>query len=396
MVLDYGIRTSLRVRQARRRLDLLVLDRYWHDVIVDLSAGGEMAKPPRLLTLLLPRPDLVLVLELPEEEAIVRQPDALDLTHLRQRRRLYGMVANQPDAALVDASGTEATSATRCGPRRCPACGGARMSGQPLIILGVDGLDWAYVDAHRDELPTLAGWPQLSLCARSSRLTRSPLGRRSSRASGPGTTASWTRSTTCHAGRRARPRPRGRRSRADVLGQGRRAGAKVCVINPFLAHPAWDVNGLMVSGPVFVSGEVSVTGRDLAELGPVPSLGGIVDFPTTDTMGPFIDDTLAATQEQSDFGLRMLDLTGPDLFFLNVLTLDRLQHFVWRFADPDDPTYPGPNPHGKGLLESYRMIDRIAADYAERGRVLVISDHGHGMRPSGWSSSTRPCGEPGC
>jgi thymidylate kinase len=108
MVLDYGIRTSLRVRRARRRLDLLVLDRYWHDVIVDLSAGGEMAKPPWLLTLLLPRPDLVLVLELPEEEAIVRQPDALDLTHLRQRRRLYGVVANQPDAALVDASGSEA------------------------------------------------------------------------------------------------------------------------------------------------------------------------------------------------------------------------------------------------------------------------------------------------
>jgi thymidylate kinase len=107
MVIDYGLRTSVRVRRARRRLDLLVLDRYWHDVIVDLSAGGEMARPPRLLTLLLPRPDRVVVLELPEEEAIVRQPDALDLTHLRQRRELYGVVARQPDAALVDASGTE-------------------------------------------------------------------------------------------------------------------------------------------------------------------------------------------------------------------------------------------------------------------------------------------------
>ncbi len=107
MVLDYGLRTSVRVRRARRQLDLLVLDRYWHDVIVDLSAGGEMAKPPRLLTLLLPRPDRVLVLELPEEVAIMRQPDALDLTHLRQRRRLYSVVASQPDAALVDASGTE-------------------------------------------------------------------------------------------------------------------------------------------------------------------------------------------------------------------------------------------------------------------------------------------------
>ena len=108
MVLDYGLRTSVRVRRARRRLDLLVLDRYWHDVIVDLSAGGEMAKPPRLLTFLLPRPDRVVVLELPEEKALTRQPDALDLTHLRQRRELYGVVAREPDAELVDASGTEA------------------------------------------------------------------------------------------------------------------------------------------------------------------------------------------------------------------------------------------------------------------------------------------------
>jgi len=125
MVLDYGLRTSVRVRRARRRVDLLVLDRYWHDVIVDLSAGGEMAKPPRLLTLLLPRPDRVLVLELPEETAIQRQPDALDLTHLRQRRRLYGVVAKAPNAELVDASGTEADVSAAVLTAAMPAMSGA-------------------------------------------------------------------------------------------------------------------------------------------------------------------------------------------------------------------------------------------------------------------------------
>jgi predicted AlkP superfamily phosphohydrolase/phosphomutase len=257
------------------------------------------------------------------------------------------------------------------------------VSDSPLIILGVDGLDWEYVDAHRDELPTLAGWPQLE-----------PL--RS--VFPPDSIAAWTTIFTGvgpgdhgfldsidYLSRRpasaaeAAGRTLAQTTFWDKAGE---RGETVCVINPFLAHPAWDVNGLMISGPVFVSGEVSVTGRDLEELEPVPSLGGIVDFPTAETMGRFIDDTLAATQEQADFGLRMLELTRPDLFFLNVLTLDRLQHFVWRFADPGDPTYPGPNPHGKGLLESYRMVDRIAAAYAERGRVLIISDHGHGMRPT--------------
>jgi len=257
------------------------------------------------------------------------------------------------------------------------------MSEGPLIILGVDGLDWEYVDAHRDELPTLAAWPLLqplrsvfppdSIAAWTTIFTGIPPGEHGFLDSidylsrRPASAAEAAGETL---------------AQATFWDEASRRGATVCVINPFLAHPAWDVNGLMLSGPVFVSGDVSVTGRDLDELGPLPQLGGIVDFPTAKTMGPFIDETLAMTREQCDFGLRMLDLTTPDLFFLNVLTLDRLQHFVWRFADPDDPTYPGPNPHGQALLESYRMIDRIAAEYAERGRVLLISDHGHGMRPS--------------
>jgi predicted AlkP superfamily phosphohydrolase/phosphomutase len=257
------------------------------------------------------------------------------------------------------------------------------MNDRPLIILGVDGLDWEYVDAHRDELPTLAAWPRLqslrsvfppdSIAAWTTIFTGIPpgdhgfldsidylSGRPASAAEAAGETLSG----------------------ATFWDEAARQGRSVCVINPFLAYPAWDVNGLMISGPVFVSGELSVTGREREELGPIPQLGGVVDFPTPRTMGQFIEETFATTRQQADFGMRMLELTQPDLFFLNVLTLDRLQHFVWRFADPDDPTYPGPNPHGGALLDSYRMIDGIAAEFGERGRVLVISDHGHGQRPA--------------
>ena len=384
MVLDYGIRTSVRVRRARRRLDLLVLDRYWHDVIVDLSAGGEMAKPPRLLTMLLPRPDLVLVLELPEEQAIVRQPDALDLTHLRQRRRLYGVVASQPDAALVDASGTESAVSEAVRAAATPvAPGGERMSDQPLIILGVDGLDWEYVDAHRDELPTLAAWPQLQSL-------RSVFP--------PDSIAAWTTIFTGippgdhgfldsidYLSRQAGQRGRGGRRDAlgrDVLGRGRRAGAEGVRDQPVPRLPGMGRQR---------ADDLGAGLRERRDLGDRPrTRGARADspagrrrrLPDPRTMGPFIDETFATTRQQADFGMRMLELTQPDLFFLNVLTLDRLQHFVWRFADPEDPTYPGPNPHGGALLDSYRLIDRIAAEYGEHGRVLVISDHGHGQRPT--------------
>lgn len=252
---------------------------------------------------------------------------------------------------------------------------------KPLIILGIDGLDWRYVDAHRGDLPTLANWPVLaplasifppdSIPAWTTIFTGEPPGehgmldsidyldRRPARAAETAGDALPNRTFWDEAGRR---------------------GKRVCVVNPFLAYPAWDVNGVMVAGPVFVSGEVSATGIDSSELGQTPELGGIVSFPTAKTMGPFIEETLDATRDQASFGLRLLTHSRPDLFFLNILTVDRMQHFAWRFADSGDPTYPGANPHAAAVLRTYQLVDSIVATYAEKGRVMVISDHGHGRR----------------
>jgi predicted AlkP superfamily phosphohydrolase/phosphomutase len=252
---------------------------------------------------------------------------------------------------------------------------------KPLIVLGIDGLDWRYVDAHRGDLPNLAGWPVLaplpsifppdSIPAWTTIFTGVPPGehgmldsidyldKRPAKAAETAGEALPNRTFWDEAGRR---------------------GKRVCVVNPFLAYPAWEVNGMMVAGPVFVSGEVSATGIEPVRLGKVPELGGIVTFPTPKTMGPFVEETLRATSEQADFGIKLLAESEAELFFLNILTVDRMQHFAWRFADAEDPTYPGPNPHSTAVLRTYQLIDSIVARYAEKGRVIVISDHGHGRR----------------
>lgn len=43
-------------------------------------------------------------------------------------------------------------------------------------------------------------------------------------------------------------------------------GKKVFIFNPFMAYPAWNVNGLMICGPVFEGGDVSTNRPDLVDM----------------------------------------------------------------------------------------------------------------------------------
>ncbi len=164
------------------------------------------------------------------------------------------------------------------------------------------------------------------------------------------------------------------------------AGKTVCIINPFMAYPPWEVNGYMVSGPVFVSdGKEASWPREFAAEIPIPSMGGIVEFPTKQTLDRFRDDSLRYTEDQHRYSLRLLREKGPfDVFFSTYLTLDRIQHFYWRYWDRDDPTYPGTNPHEGVIPEFYHLFDRIVGEYMDAAgdeyEIMVISDHGHGRR----------------
>jgi len=165
------------------------------------------------------------------------------------------------------------------------------------------------------------------------------------------------------------------------------AGHQCCVVNPFMAYPPWDINGIMASGPVFVDTEVGgkVTPESLnGRLAP-PDLGGIVDFPNKENMGDFVLESREYTRAQHEYGLKLLDEEGPfGLYFTTYLTLDRMQHFLWRYHDDQDPTFPGPNEHQPAVLDAYLMFDDILGDYMKRAGddtdIIVISDHGHGRR----------------
>jgi len=102
----------------------------------------------------------------------------------------------------------------------------------------------------------------------------------------------------------------------DIAGM---KGKTVCVINPFLAYPAWEVNGIMISGPVFEGGETSVFPSDFLRKYNFPPLGGMVDFPDERNLGSFIHDARDLTKRLADVSLKIYKDHNNDLFFLSTV-----------------------------------------------------------------------------
>jgi predicted AlkP superfamily phosphohydrolase/phosphomutase len=162
------------------------------------------------------------------------------------------------------------------------------------------------------------------------------------------------------------------------------AGSKVVVVNPLLAYPPWPVNGIMASGPVFVSGRVAAFPEEIARRYAIPPLGGIVDFPEKRELASFAEKSAAETERIVDFAAGLLSNEPWDLAFVTLLTLDRMFHFFWRYQDPADPTHPRRSAH-TGVIRDFhffldRCVGKLRASAGEDALVLIVSDHGHGMR----------------
>jgi predicted AlkP superfamily phosphohydrolase/phosphomutase len=164
-----------------------------------------------------------------------------------------------------------------------------------------------------------------------------------------------------------------------------RIGKKAIVVNPLLAHPPWEINGIMASGPVFVSGETSVYPASIADRLPPPPLGGIVDFPEKGELSAFMQKTRDETARVVDYASALLESEPWDLSFVTLLTLDRVFHFFWRYFDAEDPTYPGPSNHSGAIADFHRFLDscigRLMEAAGPETMFMILSDHGHGRRP---------------
>ncbi|HSG28849.1 MAG TPA: alkaline phosphatase family protein [Candidatus Krumholzibacterium sp.] len=257
-----------------------------------------------------------------------------------------------------------------------------------LVVIGVDGLDWQVASSLMGGMPVI------------SRLARSGHGGPMESVFPPDSIPSWISIFTGQD-----PSRHGILETIDYFKkdakkfavdtgafQGKtfwdragEAGKKVIVVNPLMAFPPWKVNGIMATGPVFISGEAETWPPDLAARVDLPPLGGIVDFPEKHELGEFYDKTCEETREIVEFTAKLMEENEWDLTFVTLLTMDRICHFFWRYYDKEDPTYPGENEHSGRIPDFHRFIDgcvgRLQEAAGEDTVIMVISDHGHAMRP---------------
>lgn len=177
----------------------------------------------------------------------------------------------------------------------------------------------------------------------------------------------------------------------DIAGK---RGLRSVVIFPQGIFPGWEIPGVMIcKSPVDVrkdrcrtEADIEVHPDDAQEKYGIPRhynglWGG---YPGGRLLEEWSDIGLCILERERKWGLSLLENEPWDLFFIYISVLDIIQHRLWRFYDPADPTYPGANTLGGIIPHFYKAVDTVVGDFlaaAPEATFLVLSDHGHGMRP---------------
>jgi predicted AlkP superfamily phosphohydrolase/phosphomutase len=165
-----------------------------------------------------------------------------------------------------------------------------------------------------------------------------------------------------------------------------RSGQTVCIIFPHKVYPVWPVNGFMI-GPSPTEDKFSVYPPDYPFKFAVKKIEIPRRIPNSDSeYAEYLSLLEKMLHNEFDFAEHMTREREWNLSFVYTDVLDFVQHVFWNYCDPDDPTFRGEgNPYRDVIRRFYVLCDTligelIAAADSETA-VMVLSDHGHSMRP---------------
>lgn len=162
-------------------------------------------------------------------------------------------------------------------------------------------------------------------------------------------------------------------------------GLRSVVLRMPLTYPPDPAVGVMVGGIMTPKGAddfVAPTALKAALEARIP--GYRMDVDTTalkaGDLDAFRDDAFDLQRIQTAEALYCLEHEDWDLFWVMSHTLDKLQHFFWRYMDPEHPAYPGPTPHEHVIRDFHVAFDtalaRMLAALPAGTPVVLLSDHG--------------------
>ena len=175
-------------------------------------------------------------------------------------------------------------------------------------------------------------------------------------------------------------------------------GKRTVLFCPLMAFPPWDVNGLMVSKGIVdidiqtmnawnIQRELLVYPPDKRDTYNIPLfLNGISGkHPGTHNLLSWSDDAKYALEEEFKLCNTLMQKEEWDLFFAYFSSLDIICHRFWRFSDPCDPTFPGHTSFENVIKDFYIVFDTIIGKILDNNpdsSLIILSDHGHGRRPT--------------
>lgn len=109
-LLDHYISFRKAIGRLPADVTTVILDRYVYDSMIDIDSafGSEGRETERLLNSrffrLFPKPDKVVLLEIPPEESMKRKDDIPSVEYLESRYPVYHIIAERVGAATIDAT----------------------------------------------------------------------------------------------------------------------------------------------------------------------------------------------------------------------------------------------------------------------------------------------------
>lgn len=171
----------------------------------------------------------------------------------------------------------------------------------------------------------------------------------------------------------------------DIAGK---QGKKVCVLFPHLGYPVWPVNGIMIGRTTEVDikkFDIQTWPKEISTKYDLSGLEPMTSYPVN--VGDMIEPTKEVILNEVELASQLCRDFNWDLYFFYSSSLDNIQHLFWMYYDREDPFYWEGNPYENVIPDFYKFYDKnvigrflkiIDSDTV----LIVLSDHGHAMRPA--------------